>query len=55
MRNHYDGLEIIRIPLVRTELVAASSCQAMVQLKMENGVCVSDPSVQQIEYVGENG
>lgn len=54
MKKRYDGLEAIKIPFsgINTKLTA-STCEAMIQLKMENGVCVSPGWQQQIEYVGD--
>ena len=57
MKKHYDGLELFSINL-DTDVTNGSqppTCVAMIQLKMENGICVSDPSIQQVEYVGDQG
>ncbi len=55
MRKYYDGLSAVKISI--TENIAANStnCVAMIQLKMENGVCTSPGYQQQIEYVGDQG
>lgn len=59
MKKHYDGLELFSINL-DTDVTNGSQpppspCVAMIQLKMENGICVSDSSQQQVEYVGDQG
>lgn len=54
MKREYDGLKAMKISFTSTD-IATSNCVAMIQLKMENGVCVSPPSMQQIEYVGDQG
>lgn len=55
MKRQYDGLKAVMIPLTITDVIRTSNCQAMIQLKMENGVCVSPEYQQQIEYVGDQG
>ena len=59
MKKYYDGLGIFNISL-DTNVTNGSdtpppSCVAMIQLVLENGICISDPSIQQIEYVGKHG
>ena len=53
----YEGLEAFKISLNNGSFIATSNdqCVAMIQLKMENGICVSDPDLQQVEYVGDKG
>ena len=55
MKKHYDGLEAVKIPLARMNTIFGSQCEAMIQLRMENGICVSPDYQQQIEYVGDEG
>lgn len=55
MKKVYDGLDVIKIPMSRAEIITASSCEAMIQLRMENGVCVSPEEQQQIEYINDKG
>lgn len=55
MKRQYNGLEAMKINLANTDVVTASTCQAMITLRLENGVCVSPEWQQQIEYVGEEG
>jgi len=54
MKKHYDGLESHKI-CIEDSIITTSNCQAMIQLKMENGICVSPDYQQQIEYVGDQG
>ena len=58
MRKHYDGLEVTKIPLnaiCASAIDSSNNCQAMIQLKLENGICISPEWQQQIEYVGDQG
>lgn len=56
MKRQYNGLEAVKIQLVNNDVIVASTnCVAMIQLRMENGVCVSPEYQQQIEYVGDQG
>lgn len=56
MKNQYDGLKAMKIQLADNDVIATSgSCTAMIQLKMVDGVCITDPDFQQIEYVGDQG
>ena len=56
MKRQYDGLEAVKIELDGSEVIATSgNCVAMIQLELDNGVCVTDPMFQQIEYVGNKG
>lgn len=55
MKKHYEGLEAYKISINNGSFLATSGCVAMVQLKLENGVCVSPEFQQQIEYVGDQG
>lgn len=55
MKKYYDGLDVFKICLDTNVTTGSGSCQAMIQLRMENGICVSPDYQQQIEYVGNNG
>ena len=58
MKREYDGLKAFKISVNNEDIITTSTtsnCVAMIQLKMEGGICVSDPSVQQVEYVGDKG
>ena len=55
MRKKYDGLEVVKICFSANDIIATSVCVAMIQLKMENGICVSPEYQQQVEYVGDQG
>lgn len=55
MKKHYDGLEIFRISLDPNVTQGSKKCVAMIQLKMENGICVSPSDQWQVEYVGDQG
>ena len=57
MKRQYNGLEAMKIKLANTNVIAMSNenCVAMIQLKMEGGICVSPDYQQQIEYVGDQG
>lgn len=57
MKNQYDGLKAMKIQLADNDVIATSgtNCTAMIQLKMVDGVCITDPDFQQIEYVGDQG
>lgn len=53
MKKHYDGLEVIKVSVESSDAIAASNCVAMIQLQLENGVCISPEWAQQITYVGD--
>ena len=56
MGKKYDGLVAYKIEVNGSDIITASpNCQAMIQLKMVDGVCVSPYDQQQIEYVGDQG
>lgn len=57
MLKKYNGLEVYKIQLHGSDIAtwASPGCSPMIQLAMVDGVCVSDPSLQQVEYVGNNG
>lgn len=55
MKKHYDGLELFSINLDTDDTNGSHTCVAMIQLKMENGICISPDSQQQVEYVGDQG
>ena len=56
MKKKYDGLEIYKIPVKNGDFIATSgNCVAMIQLKMENGICITPEWGQQITYVGDKG
>ena len=56
MRKYYDGLSAVRISLAGNNVIATSTtCTAMIQLKLVDGVCTSPSEHQQIEYVGDQG
>ena len=48
MKRQYNGLEAMKIQLTNSDVIAASNCVAMIQLRMENGVCQSPEYQQQI-------
>lgn len=54
MKRQYDGLKAMKISFTNTD-IATSNCVAMIQLEMENGICVSPEWQQQIAYVGDKG
>lgn len=56
MKKNYDGLEIFKISFdPRLTKNEKSDCVAMIQMKMENGICISPEYQQQIYYVGDKG
>ena len=55
MKHQYDGLKAMKISFTNTDIVTSSNCVAMIQLELVNGVCITDPDFQQIEYVGDQG
>ena len=55
MKREYDGLKAFKISVNNVDIIKTSGCEAMIQLKMENGVCVSPSEQQQIEYTGDQG
>ena len=55
MKRQYDGLKAMKISFTNTDIATSGSCVAMIQLKMENGICVSPEWQQQLEYVGDKG
>ena len=55
MKKHYDGLEVYKISVKNGDFIATSNCIAMIQLQMENGICITNKEFQQIEYVGNQG
>ena len=56
MKRRYDGLEALKMNFTGADIVTTSSgCVAMIQLKMENGICISPEWQQQTEYVGDQG
>ena len=56
MKRQYDGLTAMKIDFTNTDIATVSNgCSAMIQLRMENGICVSPDYQQQIEYVGDKG
>ena len=56
MKKNYDGLEAVKVPVDNgSSIITTSNCLAMIQLKMENGVCNSPEWQQQVEYVGDQG
>ncbi len=54
MKRHYDGLDAVTVPIDGAAILTSStsSCIAMIQLQLVNGVCATDPAFQQIEWVG---
>lgn len=56
MKKNYDGLYAHKISVNNGSFIYTSgNCQAMIQLRLENGVCVSPELQQQVEYVGDTG
>ena len=55
MKREYDGLKAFKISVNNVDIIITSGCQAMIQLKMENGICVSPDYQQSVEYVGDKG
>lgn len=56
MKKTYNGLEAYKIPVDNGDVIVTSpTCYAMIQLRLENGVCVSPEYQQQIEYVDDQG
>ena len=56
MREQYEGLDVFVISLDTNSVIKGSgNCQAMIQLKLENGICISPEWQHQIEYVGDKG
>lgn len=55
MKREYDGLKALKISVNNVDVIATSSCVAMIQLQMEGGICVSPEYQQQVEYVGDKG
>jgi hypothetical protein len=54
MRKQYNGLKAVMIP-IENSIITSGPCVAMIQLEMQNGICISDELWQQIEYVGDKG
>ena len=52
MRKYYDGLDVFKIS-INTKTPTKSTCVAMIQLKLENGICISPDYQQQIEWIGD--
>lgn len=53
MKKHYDGLEVLRIQFDDNGVFAANStCVAMIQLTLDNGVCSDDEIFWQITWIG---
>ena len=57
MKREYDGLKAFKISVNNEDIITASTdnCSSMVQLRMENGICVSPPEQQQVEYTSPHG
>ena len=56
MKKNYDGLYAHKISVNNGSFIYTSgNCQAMIQLKLEDGICVSPEYQQQVEYVGDQG
>ncbi len=55
MKRQYNGLEAMKIQLTNDNVITTSTCPGMIQLQIENNVCVSPEWMQQIEYVGDQG
>lgn len=54
MLKHYDGLEVVRIPVSGSDIMTtASTCVGTVMNVIENGICVSPKEQQYIEYYGD--
>lgn len=61
MKRRYDGLKAMKIAFASTDIAAndvvtpSNNCVAMIQLELENGVCISPEWEQQVTYVGDKG
>lgn len=57
MKKQYDGLDVFKISINKGDSIITGSndCMAMIQLKLEGGICISPEWQQQIEYVGDQG
>lgn len=57
MKKLYDGLDVFKVTLNDADIITSSTkkCDAMIQLRMEGGICVSPEYQQQVEYVGDQG
>ena len=57
MKKLYDGLDVFKVTLNDVDIITSSTqkCDAMIQLRMEGGICVSPEYQQQVEYVGDQG
>lgn len=56
MKKNYDGLEVFKISFdPRLTTKENSNCVAMIQLKLENGICISPEEQQQVTYTGNTG
>ncbi len=55
MKRNYDGLEAVKIQFANNDVIASSNCVSMIQLELENGICISDEWQWQITYIGDQG
>ena len=55
MKRQYDGLKAMKITFTSTDIATSGPCIAMIQLELQNGICISPEWQQQITYVGDQG
>ena len=56
MKKQYNGLEAMMIPIANANIITSSSgCLAMIQLELQNGICISPEWQQQIAHIGDQG